>query len=460
LAGILLVADQFWTKEVLRLSAVDLQLAAFWKMVPWTIKMLFAQFVDVRPILGSPRRSYIYVGAACMGVGFLMLAGLAGGWPVVMALGTPVSVYFLGTIAVSLGLVIQDVTADAMTSEVIKDDERESRNIQLLGRLAIGAGGLIAAFYAASVAIFAAKFPGGYSTIFTYAVIIPVISVLGAMLWRHVPVALEKWNKTIVWSGAAFAVFVIALQFTPVPWKAEITYAVNVVVVLVCVSALALKIKWNDRISLICMCTVAFVFKAMPKAGPGVGWWQIDVLKFDRSFLGELQWIGHLTAFFLLLFFAKQLKNHAVARVLVIVTIVETILGLPQIGMYYGLHEWTQAHLGFGARAIAWWDTALDSPFHVFALLPVIAFVAMIGKKSGNAATWFALAASLFNLAGTTSEITTKWLTQIYPVVQASAHGPGDYHNLGTLMILTRSLALVVPLLAIWLFRKRLDYES
>jgi hypothetical protein len=40
---------------VLQFSAAELQLALFWMGVPWTLKMLFGQFVDVRPILGSPR---------------------------------------------------------------------------------------------------------------------------------------------------------------------------------------------------------------------------------------------------------------------------------------------------------------------------------------------------------------------------------------------------------------------
>ncbi len=224
LTGIIGIAVFFWTKQVLKFSATELQLAAFWIGVPWTLKMLFGQFVDVRPILGSPRRAYIFVGAAAVTCGYLAYAGLAGGWGPVTSLGSPFSVYVIAAVIVAVGLVIQDVTADAMTSEMNTGDERDARSIQVLGRIAVALGGLVAAFFASTVALIGKN--GGkhdmYDVVFLIACVVPLISVLGALIWKQRPVEQAGWNKPIVFGGLGFAAFVIAIQFTPIPMNARI----------------------------------------------------------------------------------------------------------------------------------------------------------------------------------------------------------------------------------------------
>jgi hypothetical protein len=45
---------------------------------------------------------------------------------------------------------------------------------------------------------------------------------------------------------------------------------------------------------------------------------------------------------------------------------------LPFLGMFYGLHEWAGAHLGFGARTIAVIDTMADSPLGQVAMIPML----------------------------------------------------------------------------------------
>ena len=56
-------------------------------------------------------------------------------------------------------------------------------------------------------------------------------------------------------------------------------------------------------------------------------------------------------------------------------TVVGTLLALPNIGMFYGLHEWTAAHTGglVDARTIALIDTALESPLGQIAMIPMLA---------------------------------------------------------------------------------------
>ena len=61
--GIVAVADSFWVKKSLTLTPAELASLAVWLQLPWTAKMLFSEFVNSLPILGSQRRSYTFIGA-------------------------------------------------------------------------------------------------------------------------------------------------------------------------------------------------------------------------------------------------------------------------------------------------------------------------------------------------------------------------------------------------------------
>ena len=79
-------------------------------------------------------------------------------------------------------------------------------------------------------------------------------------------------------------------------------------------------------------------------------------------------------------------------------------------------------------------------------LLTLIAFYA----PAGHRATWFALMASLMNLALVAGQLQTKYLNQIYLVQR------GEYGELGGLLIVaTMILSFVLPIGAILLFGRK-----
>src|SRR5690606_21869053 len=101
---------------------------------------------------GSQRKSYIMLGAAFTTAGLIILAGAAGGWLAFLGLE---QLFVLGAILIVIGTVIQDVVADAMSTEVVpRVDEKgtprpedeikaELGMVQVLGRLALS-GGILA----------------------------------------------------------------------------------------------------------------------------------------------------------------------------------------------------------------------------------------------------------------------------------------------------------------------------
>ncbi len=117
---------------------------------------------------------------------------------------------------------------------------------------------------------------------------------------------------------------------------------------------------------------------------------------------------------------------------------------LPFIGMYYGLHEWTEAHFGFGAHTIAIIDTMADSPLGQVVMVPMLAWIAR-EAPADQKATYFAVMAAFTNLALSASNLLTNYYNRIF-IVQR-----GDYSQLGILMISVMITGLLLPILTVLL---------
>ncbi len=452
------IAESFFVKEHLNLSAESLIMLGVWLTLPWTTKMIFGQFVDSVPFCRSIRKSYIYFAAFLMVIGSVLLAGLAGEWRFVMAMGHANGIYIASSLIMVIGVVIQDVVADAMSVEVVptegrsrKEVDKELAMVQLLGRLSL------------NVAMFIVIGLGGwlahhlsYQTMFLLTLIIPVISISGSLFIKINPQPVKPVNWTILGWAFVYLLFLIVMAASQMPYHQEIIFVVSLAVVIYLLKTVARGLPEATIKSLICAAIVIFVFRAMPSVGPGLSWWEIDVLGFSKAFFGVLGQIGTGLAVLGMWFFAKQITQKPIGVVLVTLTIILFLLSLPVIGLYYGLHIWTEEMFGFGARTIAIIDTALASPFAQLSMIPMLTLIAVNAPK-GNVATWFALMASLMNLALTTGGLVSKQLNKIWvvsrEVLDASGHVivNADYSQLGVLLWITTIAGLVLPILAVYL---------
>ena len=144
--GLIDVTRDLWIKESLSFTPSQLAGIAVWLSLPWTVKMVFGELVDTVPIFGSQRKSYILIGATFMAAGLIILAGAAGRWLTFLRAD---HLYILGAMLVVIGTVVQDVVADAMSTEVVartdaNGNERPDNDVrvdlgmvQVLGRLAV-----------------------------------------------------------------------------------------------------------------------------------------------------------------------------------------------------------------------------------------------------------------------------------------------------------------------------------
>ena len=102
-------------------------------------------------------------------------------------------------------------------------------------------------------------------------------------------------------------------------------------------------------------------------------WWQIDVLGFDEAFFGTLRQFAALLAIAGMFALRGWMTRRPIPYLVVFLSVYGAIMMMPFISMYYGLHEWTEATYGFGARTIAMVDTMVDSPLGQVAMIPMLA---------------------------------------------------------------------------------------
>jgi len=446
------IAGNFWVKKELSLSAEDLLALGVWLTVPWTIKMIFGQMVDSVTIFGSNRKVYVLIGATLMATSTVLLIGIVGehSW---MAGYSKESVYIFASVVGVVGFVMQDVVADTMTTEVVdksqsdSDIKKELAIIQVLSRLSLG------------LAVFIMGWLGGelaslydYETVYTLSLFIPILSIVGVLFVRLNPVKPSELNKQVLFGGLLFALFVILVGYNDVPYSQEIVFVVSLGVVLYLLSTVIGDLD-ADTIKHIKMAMIViFVYRAMPSVGPALQWWEIDVLKFDESFFAKLAMIGGGIALAGLWFAAKFIIDRSIGKVLIFLTLMSTVLSLPILAMYYNIHTM----LGLDARTVALVDTALASPFDYIAgvlMLTLVAVYAPEGKKG----TWFALMASLMNIALSASGLFSKYLNQIFVLTrEIKEEGvvvtPANYDDLGILLWVVIIIGFVVPIVTILKF--------
>ena len=461
-SGISGVAETFWVKEELKLSATALVSLSVWLSIPWTIKMVFGQLVDSVPILGSQRRIYVYIGAGLIALGTILLIGLAGNYPWAK-FASKENVYIISALLSVIGFVLQDVVADTMSTEVVDRNqpqqkvEEELAYVQILGRLALSLAGVMVAGLSGWLAqIFS------YETMFKIALIIPLISIIGVTIVKLDVAKPSPINCKILCGGLAFAVFVVLMGYGQYQhwgnetvaflfkYSQEIVFLVSFAVITYMLSLVLKDIDKKTKSFIIKTAVVIFVYRAMPSVGPGLSWWEIDVLHFDKAFFGTLSQIGAILSILGMWLFSDFIAKKPAHWTLLWLTVVTTILFLPIIGLYYNIPQ----SLGFSPKTVAIIDTAVESPFDQLSMIPLLTLIAIYAPE-GKRATWFALMASLMNLALTAGGLLTKYLNEIFPVSREVVENgkvivPMDYSHLGILMIIVTVLNVTIPVVTIY----------
>ena len=339
--------------------------------------------------------------------------------------------YLLGALLIVVGIVIQDVVADAMSTEVVSrvdeagnarpehDIRAELGMVQVLGRLALSFGILAVAGLSGWLAGLLDR-----PTVFLLGLFVPALSVIGAMLIKSERTERRPPDVRILGGGIAFGAIVIIVAAGGVPFAQELIFAFSLAVICTMLVLVTKELDTGSRRAILFASLIIFAFRATPSVGDGYFWWTLDVLKFDEAFYGTLRQTAAILGLVALWAFSKQLTEYPVAKVLLWLVIAGSVLSLPNIGLFYGLHNWTEATFGFGARTIAMVDAATASPFAQLSMVPLLTLIAFYAPQ-GHRATWFALMASFMNLALVAGQLQTKYLNQLFVIERGRVRRAG-----------------------------------
>ena len=498
-SGLTGIVGTFFVKEHLGLSAAFLAALAFWAGIPWALKMPLGHLVD---LIWRHKAGLVWLGAGLIAASLLIMLGLVAD-PQRMREVMSIEAWFvLSALLSPVGYVIQDVVADAMTVEAVPRVDEHGRplppevrrlmntTLQTLGRVAIIGGGVLVSavnvlmFQGTETLPMAAR-TAIYAEVYGLALVIPAISVAGVLLaallkrrdvWRlrvrgfigstlramlEPPFEAVKANWWILGGSLLFVAISLAVGLAQLEFSQEIIFCGSFAIITFLMTRLLRELDDESRRTLLGTAIVIFVFRAIPGAGAGSTWWMIDVLGFDPSFLAKLSLIASVLTLCGLFLFRRFMGERSIAYIVGFLTVASTLLSLPTLGMYYGLHEWTAAHTGglVDARCIALIDTALESPLGQIAMVPMLAWIAN-SAPANLKATYFAVMASFTNLALSASQLGTRYLNQIFVVSREvrdpltnAVTVPADYSELGTLFIVAIALGLILPFAAIWVTR-------
>lgn len=493
-SGLTSVVGTFFVKDYLDVSAAFLAGLGFWVGLPWALKMPMGHLVD---LLWRWKWLLVFGGAGFIAASFVIMYGLATGVPWMRGVMSVTAWYVLAALLSPFGYVIQDAVADALSVEAVPKVDAEGRpldedsrramhtTMQTLGRVALI--GSLSAVAALNITLFsgldalpeAAK-GAVYGRVYLIGLAIPVISVSGVLLalvqQRRQIAALVaqglsraaaethfapeggvvKPNWAYFIGGGAFVALSVTLGLSEIPYAQEIIFAGSLAIVLYLMRQLIAVLEPAKARALVGTAIIIFIFRATPLPGAGATWFTIDQLGFDQQFLAILSLITSVLTLVGMFVLRPLMSNHTIVYIVVLLTAAAGLLSLPNIGLYYGIQNWTAPLTGglVDARFIAILDTAIESPLGQVAMIPMLAWIAR-NAPDNLKATFFAVMASFTNLALSASSLGTKYLNQIFTVSREVKDTAGavttaaDYSQLGILLIVVAVVGVIAPLLAV-----------
>jgi hypothetical protein len=500
ISGLTAIVGTFFVKEYLGLSAAFLAALTFWAGLPWALKMPLGHLVD---LVWRWKALLVYLGASLIAASLGIMYALIMHTEAMRQLWSVEAWFVLSSLLAPAGYVVQDTVADAMSVEAVPrvgDDgqplsEAETKTLhttmQTLGRIAL-IGGLVfvallnIVMFAGVESLDQTLKAGVYARIYLMAFAIPLVSVSGVMLSQvmlaararrlrdqgldadeadrlvYSPGEPTEPNYWMFGGGAAFVALTLAIGISDIPLGQELVFCGSMTIIAVLIYQLVQKLPRAKAQALIGTAVIIFVFRAVPLPGAGATWFLIDQLRFDQQFLAVLSLIASCLTLLGMVLLRPLMASRSIAYIVVLLTLASGVLALPNIGLYYGIQEWTARLTGgvVDARFIAIIETTLESPLGQVAMIPLLTWIARNAPVDLKA-TFFAVMASFTNMALTASSLLTKYMNQIFLVarevkdpVTGAIQTPADYSQLGWLLITVTLIGVLTPLLTVLLVQR------
>ena len=484
ISGLTSIVGIFFIKDFLSLSATFIASIGFWAGIPWALKMPIGFLIDK---YWNLKQYFVYLGAMLVSVSLLIMYGILV-HKNSMLIYLDIKVWFIiSSILTPIGYVLQDGVADAMTVEAVEPDfknepenierktsKKEHTVVQLYGRFAIILGSLIVGLI--NFLIFKDVDTNNpqinllYGKVYLFALIIPIISVSGIILFNYlnkiekkaIKFKTTKLDYQIFIGSCVFVIFTIFLGSLNLLFSKEIILLSSLLLIAILMRLLIKDLKKVDQHTIVGTAIIIFVFRAMPSPGAGLNWFEIDILGFNQSFFSILSITSASITLIGMIILRKVMMNTTIAKLFIILSILSTLLYFPSLFMYYELHEYTSTITNgvVDAKFIAILNTAVESPLAQVAMIPLLAWIAK-NAPSKYKATFFAVFASFTNIALSARELFTSYLNKIFVISREVLDTDSNevlikanYDNLDNLLISLMVITLVIPITTIYCIQK------
>ena len=265
ISGLTGIVGTFFVKDYLNLSAAFLAGLGFWAGIPWALKMPLGHLVD---LIWNKKNYMVYFGAFLISLSLIIMYGLIIHTEELSKIFSVEKWFVISVILAPVGYVIQDVVADAMTVEAVPLSDEKGKDyskdqiklmhttMQTLGRFAIIGGTVLVAL--ANVILFSdvdnleqTEKIQLYGSIYIYALIIPLVSILGVILGSYLKKkrindlriqGLEykdehstqktEINWWILGGSLIFVIFTLSVGSFNLPFAQEIVFVGSVIIIL------------------------------------------------------------------------------------------------------------------------------------------------------------------------------------------------------------------------------------
>jgi hypothetical protein len=495
ISGLTAIVGTFFVKEYLGLSAAFLAALAFWAGLPWALKMPLGHLVD---LVWRWKALLVYLGAALIAASLIIMYALIMHTDAMRQALSVESWFVVSSLLAPTGYVVQDTVADAMSVEAVPRFHADGRplseeetkpfhtTMQTLGRIALISGLVFVALL--NIVMFSGlesldpiQKSAVYARIYMMALAIPMVSISGVVLSQvmlaararqlrekgidadqvdrlvYSPSQSTEPNFWMFGGGLAFVALTLAIGISDIPLGQEIVFVGSITIVMILIYQLLQKLPPAKARALVGTALIIFAFRAAPLPGAGLTWFLIDELGFDQQFLSVLSLIASCLTLVGMVLLRPLMASRSISYIVILLTLASGMLALPNIGLYYGVQEWTARMTGgvVDGRFIAIVDTTLESPLGQVAMIPMLTWIAR-NAPNDLKATFFAVMASFANLALSASSLFTKYINQIFAVTReiknqatGTFEASADYSQLGGLLIAVMVMGVVMPLLTV-----------
>ena len=111
-------------------------------------------------------------------------------------------------------------------------------------------------------------------------------------LEAEIPKEKTEINWWILGGSLVFVIFTLSVGSFRLPFAQEIVFLGSMIIILFLMNKLIKELPKDLRLTVVGTAIIIFIFRAMPGPGPGLSWFEIDVLEFNEQFFSVLSLIA------------------------------------------------------------------------------------------------------------------------------------------------------------------------